>query len=108
MDAAGVDGALIHPPSWDGDSNELAVEAARAHPDCFAILGRFAADRLESPAPRAGVEEPAEHARPALHISPAHMKSWPTDGTIKLAVAGGGKGRHSGRAARHRVPAAGR
>ena len=29
MDAAGVDAAVIHPPGWDPNSNELAVEAAR-------------------------------------------------------------------------------
>ena len=44
MDAAGVDRAVLHPPSWDADSTELSVEAARAHPDRFAILGRFALD----------------------------------------------------------------
>jgi hypothetical protein len=27
MDAAGVDRAVIHPPMWDPNSNELAVEA---------------------------------------------------------------------------------
>ena len=48
MDAAGVDRALIHPPSWDPDSNELAVAAVRAHPDRFAILGRFPPERAES------------------------------------------------------------
>src|SRR6185295_18901868 len=47
MDAAGVDAALIHPPSWDADSNELAVEAVRAHPKRFAILGRLALDQPE-------------------------------------------------------------
>ena len=31
MDEAGVDAAVIHPPaSWDPNSNELAVEAARS------------------------------------------------------------------------------
>jgi predicted TIM-barrel fold metal-dependent hydrolase len=40
MDEAGIDAALIHPPaSWDPDSNELAVEAARQHPNRLAILG---------------------------------------------------------------------
>jgi predicted TIM-barrel fold metal-dependent hydrolase len=39
MNTAGVDRAVIHPPMWDPDSNELAVDAARAHPDRFAILG---------------------------------------------------------------------
>ena len=49
MDEAGVDGAVIHPPaSWDPNSNELAVEAARQHPDRLAILGNFPLDRPES------------------------------------------------------------
>ena len=39
MAAAGVDAALIHPPSWDPRSHEVAVEAARADPHKFAILG---------------------------------------------------------------------
>src|SRR3989442_6569950 len=42
MDAAGVDAAVIHPPtSWDPNANELAIEAARQHPDRLAILGKF-------------------------------------------------------------------
>ena len=49
MDEAGVDAAVIHPPSsWDPDSNELAVEAARQHPDRLAILGNFPIERPES------------------------------------------------------------
>mgnify|MGYP001157981397 CR=1 FL=1 len=48
MDAAGVDAAIIHPPvSWDPDSNELAVEAARRYPDRFAVLGQVPLDRPE-------------------------------------------------------------
>ena len=39
MDEAGVHAAVIHPPGWDPNSNELAVEAARKHPDRLAILG---------------------------------------------------------------------
>ena len=49
MEAAGVDGALIHPPSWDAQSNEQAVEAATRHPQRFAILGQFP---LDAPASR--------------------------------------------------------
>ena len=48
MDAAGVDGAVIHPPSWDADSNEQAVEAARTHPKRFAILGHFPLEQASS------------------------------------------------------------
>jgi len=44
MDAAGVDRAVIVPPSWEGDRNDLAVAAALAHPDRFAVMGRFNPD----------------------------------------------------------------
>jgi predicted TIM-barrel fold metal-dependent hydrolase len=48
MAEAGVNGALIHPPGWDPQSNEVAVDAARAHPDQFAILGYIPPDQPES------------------------------------------------------------
>src|SRR2546428_13795380 len=83
MDAAGVDAAVIHPPaSWDPHANELAVEAARQHPDKFAILGNFPLDKPES---RALVDTWKQ--RPGMlglrftFLQP-HMKTWPTDGTI--------------------------
>src|SRR5256885_5167212 len=42
MAAAGVDAAVLHPPSALGEAmNELAVEAVRHHPDKFCILGNF-------------------------------------------------------------------
>ena len=40
MDAAGVDRAVIVPPSWEGDRNDLAQGAVRLHPGRFAIMGR--------------------------------------------------------------------
>jgi len=50
MDAAGVARAVIVPPSWEGDRNDVALAAAAAHPDRFAIMGRLAGDprRLET------------------------------------------------------------
>jgi L-fuconolactonase len=41
MDEAGVGRVIIVPPSWEGDRNDLACEAAAAHPDRFAVMGRF-------------------------------------------------------------------
>ncbi len=41
MDEAGVDRVVIVPPSWEGDRNDLALQAARLHPDRFAIMGRL-------------------------------------------------------------------
>lgn len=43
MDAAGVDRAILVPPSWEGDRNDLALAAAAAHPDRFAVMGRVPA-----------------------------------------------------------------
>jgi predicted TIM-barrel fold metal-dependent hydrolase len=42
MDAAGVDRAIIVPPSPTGDDNLTALEAAAAYPDRFRVMGRFA------------------------------------------------------------------
>jgi predicted TIM-barrel fold metal-dependent hydrolase len=53
MDAAGVDRAVIVPPTWVGENNATALEAAAAHPSRFAVMGRFdpgapdARDRLQ-------------------------------------------------------------
>ncbi|WP_405584814.1 amidohydrolase family protein [Streptomyces sp. NBC_01190] len=41
MDAAGVDRAVLVPPSWEGDRNDLALAAADRHPDRFAVMGRL-------------------------------------------------------------------
>jgi predicted TIM-barrel fold metal-dependent hydrolase len=40
MDLAGVARVVIVPPSWEGDRNDLALDAARRHPDRFAVMGR--------------------------------------------------------------------
>ena len=39
--AAGVDRAVLVPPSWEGGRNDLALEAAQAHPERFAVMGRI-------------------------------------------------------------------
>ena len=48
MDAAGVTGVLLHPPSWDVKANEVAIDAARQHPDRLAILGFFDVSKPEN------------------------------------------------------------
>jgi L-fuconolactonase len=48
MDAAGVDCAIIVSPSWEGERNDLALEAALLHPNHFAVMGRLAFERPES------------------------------------------------------------
>ncbi len=82
MDEAGVDRAVIHPVMWDADSNELAVDAVRAHPDRFAIMGWFYLDR---PDQRAAIE--GWKSRPGMkglrfYFSDPRSASWPEDGTL--------------------------
>lgn len=48
MDAAGVDAAVIHPPSWDPGSTALATDAVRAYPGRFAIIGAVDLGRPEA------------------------------------------------------------
>jgi len=48
MNAAGVDAVIIVPPGWEGDRNDLALEAARLHPTRFAVMGRLDPTSAES------------------------------------------------------------
>ncbi|HSQ04403.1 MAG TPA: hypothetical protein VLN59_10230 [Burkholderiales bacterium] len=41
MDAAGVQGAVLVTPLWEGVRNDVVLAAANAHPDRFAVMGRF-------------------------------------------------------------------
>jgi len=45
MDEAGVDAAVLVPPSLEGDRNDLALEAAQKYPSRFAVMGRIALAR---------------------------------------------------------------
>jgi predicted TIM-barrel fold metal-dependent hydrolase len=49
MDETGVDRLVIVPPSWEGDRNDYALEAAARYPDRFAVMGRIT---LDDPAAR--------------------------------------------------------
>lgn len=82
MDAAGVHGAVIHPPSWELGSLTLAKEAARRHPDRFAILGRIdplAPDRLEQLA--GWLDTPGVLGLRYTFLKP-HERTWMDDGTM--------------------------
>src|SRR2546422_1999238 len=74
MASAGVDCAVIHPPSALGEAvNVLAVEAVRQHPDKFCILGHF---DLQSPDREKIVarwrERPRRNRRRGLRRSSGH------------------------------------
>jgi len=48
MDQAGVDAAILVPPSLEGDRNDLALAAARKFSDRFAVMGRIDLAKLDS------------------------------------------------------------
>ena len=83
MATAGVDAAVIHPPSSLGEAvNTLAVEAVQAHPDRFCILGHF---DLQSPDRERIVARWRE--RPGMlgfrfTFNQPHQQAWWTDGSL--------------------------
>ncbi len=81
MDAAGVNRVVIVPPSGEGDRHDLALEAARLHPDRFAVMGRLP---IEQPESRTLVENWRQQpgmlgVRLTFHRG--QYRAWLTDGT---------------------------
>jgi L-fuconolactonase len=58
MDTAGVDRAILIPPSWEGERNDVVLAAAQAAPEQFAVMGRIA-DDAEPQAMRDWLEQPS-------------------------------------------------
>lgn len=57
MNVAGVDAAMLVPPSWEGERNDLGLAAAKMHPTRFAVMGRFDPSASESRAAIAHVRK---------------------------------------------------
>ena len=82
MDAAGVDRAVIVPPTWVGENNLMACEAAARYPARFAVVGRFdvkasdARTQLE-----AWMKQPQMlGVRMSFHVKP--FVDWLEDGSL--------------------------
>lgn len=80
MDEAGVDRVVIVPPSWEGERNDYALEAARKYPTRFAVMGRILLSDPRSPALLATWRD-----QPGMlgvrHTFNGAQTSWLTDGT---------------------------
>jgi len=82
MTEAGVHRAVIVPPSWEGDRNDVALAAAARHPETFAVMGRLA---IEDPSNAAKL--PAWKQQPGMlglrftFHTPQH-RQWLQDGTV--------------------------
>jgi predicted TIM-barrel fold metal-dependent hydrolase len=80
MDEAGVDRVVVVPPSWPGDRNDYAIEAANRYPDRFRVMGRIPLQNPQSATllPR-WKEQPAMLGVRVLFVGP--RLPWLTDGT---------------------------
>jgi len=81
MDAAGVSRVVLVPPSWEGDRNDLALEAARLHPDRFAVMGRLPLERPESRALVADWKKQPGMLGMRFTFHTDVSRPWLTDGT---------------------------
>jgi len=81
MKDAGVDRAVIVPPSWEGERNDLALEAARLHLDRFAVMGRLALEKSESRALVDSWKRQPGMLGMRFTFTTAEQWPWLTDGT---------------------------
>lgn len=80
MDEAGVDRVVIVPPSWEGERNDHALEAAKKYPHRFAVMGRLLLNSPQAPTLLATWRK-----RPGMlgvrHTFIGAQAGWLTDGT---------------------------
>ena len=81
MAEAGVDRAVLIPPAFEGDYNDLCLAAARAHPGRFGVMGRLPLDdpRSERLLPTWMANEGALGLRFTFFIP--SQRRWLDDGT---------------------------
>ena len=82
MDEGGVSAAVIHPPGWDPNSNALAVEAAKQHPNRLSILANFPLDKPESRTAIDGLKGKPGVLGLRFALLQPHQQTWLTDGSL--------------------------
>jgi predicted TIM-barrel fold metal-dependent hydrolase len=80
MDRAGVTRAVLVPPSWEGDRNDLALQAAADHPDRFAVMGRLDIREADPARVQGWRNQPGMLGIRLTFHRPPH-RGWLTDGT---------------------------
>jgi predicted TIM-barrel fold metal-dependent hydrolase len=80
MDEAGVDRAVVVPPSWTGERNDYGLEAAKRYPNRFAVMGRIPLQNPKSAEllPK-WKEQPGVLGVRLIFLGPA--ATWLSDGT---------------------------
>lgn len=84
MDEGGVDAAVIHPPSWDPGSSEMAARAVTDYPGRFAIMDAVALDTPEASAERikSWREQPGMLGLRYTCLTDP-VRTWVADGTLE-------------------------
>jgi len=81
VDQAGVDRAVIVPPSWPGDRNDYALEAAKRYPSRFAVMGRIPLQNPQSATLLPKWKEQPGMLGVRIIFNNAATIPWLTDGT---------------------------
>ena len=81
MDAAGVGRCVLVPPTWEGDRNDTSLEAARLHPDRFAVMGRMTINKPESRALMSTWKDEPHMLGIRMAFHQGRPKVWLEDGT---------------------------
>jgi L-fuconolactonase len=81
MDVAGVQRCVLVPPTWEDDRNDTSLEAARLHPDRFAVMGRMKIHRPESRALMATWKSQPHMLGIRMTFHQGRPKLWLEDGT---------------------------
>ena len=81
MDGAGVARCVLVPPTWEADRNDTSLEAARLHPDRFAVMGKIKLTAPESRALMATWKSQPHMLGIRLVFNSGRSKEWLVDGT---------------------------
>src|SRR5207244_9441619 len=79
MSAAGVERAIIITPSWNPSGNEYPLEAAKAHPDRFRVMGLFNVAAPPDAAALGAWNKREGMAGVRFFLGSAQARAWMTD-----------------------------
>ena len=81
MDGAGVYRCVLVPPTWEADRNDTSLEAARLHPERFAVMGRLKINAPESRALVATWKDQPHMLGIRMVFNRGRSREWLEDGT---------------------------
>src|SRR4030095_3831872 len=81
MDGAGVQRCVLVPPTWENDRNDPSLEAARLHPDRFAVMGRIKLTAPQSRELMATWKNQPHMLGVRMVFNQGRSKDWLVDGT---------------------------